>query len=148
MKDELVRHRGVVQQVGDSYLKVKILQTSGCSSCIIKAHCSSADSKEHLIDVTDANASLYHSGDEVLVVGTTSMGKLAVWYGFVLPFLIVIAALFAFTTWLEDELVAGLCALACLLPYYFALYLCKDKMKRTFSFSVMPLDDENNQQIN
>ena len=145
MKDELVKHRGVVQQVGDSHLNVKILQTSGCSSCSIKAHCYSAESKEHLIDVTDANASLYQPGDEVLVIGSTSMGKLAVWYGFVLPFFVVVAALFAFTIWLEDELVAGVCALACLLPYYFALYMCKDKMKRTFSFSVLPLDKDNNQ---
>lgn len=145
MKDAIVKHKGVVEEVGDCRLNVKILQTSGCSSCSIKAHCSSAESKEHLIEVADANASLYQAGDEVWVIGSTSMGKLAVWYGFLLPFFVVVLALFAFTTWLQDELMAGLCALACLLPYYLVLYLSKDKMKRTFNFSVLPMDIENNQ---
>ncbi len=144
MKENIVKHKGVVQQVGDSRLTVRILQTSGCSSCSIKAHCTSAESKEHLIEVEDMNASRYHAGEEVWITGSTAMGRQAVWYGYVLPLFIIVGLLFVLSFWLKDqgELTIGLCTLICFIPYYFLLYYFgKDKMKKKFSFTVMPLDD-------
>ena len=36
----------------------------------------------------------------------------------------------------ENELLAGLTALGALLPYYLIVYLTKDKLRKTFSFSI------------
>ena len=46
-----IKHLGIVESINGSYLKVRIVQTSACSACSIKGHCSAAESKEKLIDV-------------------------------------------------------------------------------------------------
>jgi len=140
MRNDMVKHKGVVQQVEDARLLVKIMQTSACSSCTAKGHCAAAESKEHLIEVNDLFASRYQAGEEVWVIGSEAMGRQAVVYGFVLPFFIVVIALFVFSFLFSNELMAGVCALACAVPYYLVLYFNKDKMKRKFSFSVLPIE--------
>lgn len=45
-----IKHLGIVESINGSYLKVRIVQTSACSACSIKGHCSAAESKEKLID--------------------------------------------------------------------------------------------------
>ena len=88
MKEDVVKHSGLVQKIEKNFLQVKIVQTTSCSSCSIKNHCTSAESKEHLIDVYDKEASQYCVGDEVWIMGSTSMSRLAVWYGYLLPLII------------------------------------------------------------
>ena len=89
MKEDVVKHSGLVQKIEKNFLQVKIVQTTSCSSCSIKNHCTSAESKEHLIDVYDKEASQYRVGDEVWIMGSTSMSRLAVWYGYLLPLIIL-----------------------------------------------------------
>ena len=60
-----IKHQGIVENINGSHLQVRIIQTSECASCSIKGHCSSADTKEKLIDVTDDNVSSYQPGDRV-----------------------------------------------------------------------------------
>ena len=64
-----IRHQGIVENINGSHLKVRIVQTSACASCSVKGHCTSADTKEKLIDVTDINAASNQAGDRVWVVG-------------------------------------------------------------------------------
>ena len=50
---DTIRHQGIVENINGTHLQVRIVQTSACASCSIKGHCSSADTKEKLIDVID-----------------------------------------------------------------------------------------------
>ena len=70
---DTIRHQGIVENINGTHLQVRIVQTSACASCSIKGHCSSADTKEKLIDVIDESSS-YQPGDRVWVVGELSMG--------------------------------------------------------------------------
>ena len=92
---DTIRHQGIVENINGTHLQVRIVQTSACASCSIKGHCSSADTKEKLIDVIDESSS-YQPGDRVWVVGELSMGVMAVLLAFVFPFLVLIFSLFAF----------------------------------------------------
>lgn len=136
---DTIKHQGVVENINGSYLQVRIVQTSACASCSIKGHCSSADTKEKLIDVTDANASSYRVGETVWVVGEWSMGMMAVLIAFVFPFLVLIVSLFIFMAMWSDELRAALCSLALLIPYYYIVWLNRLRLGRKFSFSVRPM---------
>ena len=68
------------------------------------------------------------------------MGYMAVCLAFVLPFLLLVTALFAFMALWHHELYAALCALALLIPYYFVLWLGRNRLKRKFSFSIQPMN--------
>ncbi len=129
-----------MENINGSHLQVRIIQTSACASCSIKGHCSSADTKEKLIDVTDDNVSSYQPGDRVWVIGELSMGVMAVLLAFILPFLVLIFSLFIFMAIWNDELGSALCSLALLIPYYYILWLNKSRLGKKFSFSISPMN--------
>ena len=134
-----IKHQGIVENISGSHLSVRIIQTSACSSCSVKGHCSSADSKEKLIDIVDPLASSYQVGEPVIVVGETSMGVMAVFLAFVVPFIILILSLFIFMAVLDDELYASIISLGLLIPYYYILWLNKTRLKQKFSFKIKPI---------
>ncbi|WP_455593183.1 SoxR reducing system RseC family protein [Bacteroides sp.] len=136
----IITHQGIVENINGSQVSVRIIQTSACSACSVKGHCSSADSKEKVIEVTDTSSS-YRVGDSVTLVGTTSMGMQAVLFAFVLPFFVLIVALFLFMALTQNELYAALAALAVLVPYYYIIWLNKSRLKRKFSFTIKPINN-------
>ena len=133
---DIIKHRGRVEKVEGSHVVVRIVQTSACSACSIKGHCNASESKEKLIDVFEVNAS-YQIGEEVVLLGTTSMGMQAVLLAFGVPLVILIVAL-GVTMHLTDgnALVSSLVGLLSIVPYYLVIYFCKDKLKKTFSFTI------------
>ncbi|MBQ8502626.1 MAG: SoxR reducing system RseC family protein [Bacteroides sp.] len=135
---ENIKHQGVVENIAGSCLKVRIVQTSACATCNIKGHCTSADTKEKLIDAVVTDGSAYRVGDRVWVAAQLSMGVWAIVYAFVLPFLVLVVALFAGMAIWGNELWAALCALLLLVPYYYVLWLNKGRMKKKFLFTVHP----------
>ena len=78
MTNNTIKHLGIVENIQGSHLSVRIVQTSACAACSAKGHCSSADSKDKIIDIIDTAASSYQVGEKVMVVGETSMGMMAV----------------------------------------------------------------------
>ena len=129
---DTIKHQGIVENINGTHLQVRIVQTSACAACSIKGHCTSADAKEKLIDVTDeAAAETYRPGDRVWVTGQLS---------FVVPFLVLVVSLFVFMAIWNDELGAALGALFLLVPYYFILWLNKSRLGKKFSFSIQPMN--------
>ena len=136
-----IKHQGIVENINGTHLQVRIVQTSACAACSIKGHCTSADAKEKLIDVTcEAAAETYRPGDRVWVTGQLSMGVMAVLLAFVVPFLVLVVSLFVFMAIWNDELGAALGALFLLVPYYFILWLNKSRLGKKFSFSIQPMN--------
>lgn len=134
-----IKHQGIVENINGSHLSVRIIQTSACAACSVKGHCSSADSKEKIIDIVDSSASSFQIGEQVMVVGETSMGMIAVLLAFVIPFAVLILSLFIFMAVMGDELYAALLSLALLIPYYYILWLNKTRLKQKFSFTIKPI---------
>ncbi|GCB33738.1 SoxR reducing system RseC family protein [Bacteroides faecalis] len=135
-----IKHQGIVENIQGSHLLVRIIQTSACAACSAKGHCSSADSKDKVIDITDTAASSYQVGEQVMIIGETSMGMMAVVLAFVIPFVLLVTSLFIFMAWMENELYAALSSLIILIPYYFILWLNKARLKQKFSFTIKPIN--------
>ena len=133
---DIIKHRGIVEKVDGSHIVVRIVQTSACSSCSAKGLCNASESKEKQIDVYEANPS-YQIGEEVMVCGTTSMGMQAVLLAFGVPLLILVLALgVSMKLTGEDALLSSGIALVSVVPYYIGIFFCKDKLNRTFSFTI------------
>lgn len=135
-----IRHQGIVENINGNHLRVRIVQASGCDACGIKGHCTTVGPKEKLIDVVVPNEVSYRQGDRVWVMGTLSMGGKAVALAFILPFLLVVAALFAGMALFGDELEAALFSFSLLLFYYMVLWRNKNRLSRQFSFYVRAMD--------
>ena len=131
-----IKHLGVVEKVDGSHVTVRIVQTSACSSCSAKGLCNASESKEKLIDVYHNQVSC-QIGEQVVACGTTSMGMRAVLLAFGLPVLILLLALFVTMRITDgDALFSALVGLGTMVPYYLIIYICKDKLNRTFSFTI------------
>jgi sigma-E factor negative regulatory protein RseC len=64
------------------------------------------------------------------------MGFQALFLGYVMPFLAMLIVLIALTSMNISEIRAGLASLAILVPYYFILYLFKDRISNHFTFEI------------
>jgi len=133
---DIIKHQGIVENINGSHLKVRIIQASACAACSVKGHCSSADTKEKLIDVTVTDGAIYKPGDSVILIGALSMGMKAVFLAFILPFFILVIFLFVFMSIWNNELWSSLCSLFLLAPYYLILGLNKNRLAKNFSFSI------------
>ena len=140
MTNNTIKHLGIVENIQGSHLSVRIVQTSACAACSVKGHCSSADSKDKIIDIVDTAAASYKVGEQVMVIGEMSMGMMAVVLAFIIPFVLLIFSLFLLMALLENELYAALLSLAVLVPYYFILWLNRTRLKQHFSFTIKPIN--------
>ena len=133
---DIIKHRGIVEKVEGSHVVVRIVQTSACAACSANGLCNASESKEKQIDVYEVNAS-YQIGEEVVLCGTTSMGMRAVFLAFGIPMLLLLVALFVTMRVTDgDALVSSLVALFAVVPYYLVIYFMKDKLNKTFSFTI------------
>ena len=133
---DIIKHRGIVEKVEGMHVTVRIVQTSACAACSAKGLCNASESKEKQIDVYEVNAS-YRIGEEVVLCGTTSMGMRAVFLAFGIPMLLLLVALFVTMRVTDgDALVSSLVALFAVVPYYLVIYFMKDKLNKTFSFTI------------
>ena len=133
---DIIKHRGIVEKVEGSHVVVRIVQTSACAACSAKGLCNASESKEKQIAVYEVNAS-YQIGEEVVLCGTTSMGMRAVFLAFGIPMLLLLVALFVTMRVTDgDALVSSLVALFAVVPYYLVIYFMKDKLNKTFSFTI------------
>ena len=133
---DIIKHNGIVEKVDGQHVVVRIVQTSACSACSAKGLCNASESKEKQIDVYEVNPA-YRIGEEVVVCGTTSMGMRAVLLAFGVPLLILLVALFITMRMTDgDALLSALMAMGAVVPYYVVIYLMKDKLNKTFSFTI------------
>lgn len=112
---------------------VTIVSQSACSACHARGGCLASDSREKEIEVSH-NLKPYHIGQQVTVVLKESSGIRALFYGYLFPFLVLVATLVVALHFSGNEVVSGLISLGMLIPYYTGLYLFRDKLTRRFEF--------------
>lgn len=137
MEEEL-RHEGIVDSIDGDVVRVRILQASACGGCQVKSLCKVSESKEKLIEVTDAVAAgRLAVGQSVNVAGTVGQGMRAVMLAFTLPLLLMLAAVITGYALGASDGVAAIVALAVLVPYYALLFLMRNRIGRKFRFSII-----------
>lgn len=132
-----IKHAGIVESVKNGCMKVRIMQTSACSGCKISAHCSASDTKEKLVEIYDkVSISQHVAGDSVVVVASYQTAFQAVLVGFVYPFIVLVATLVVILQVSGDEVLAALSSLGILIPYYFIVFLMREKLRQKFTFTL------------
>ena len=136
MSSSVITHQGIIDSIAQQLVRVKIINLSACSGCHAKGACTASDMEEKIIDIPTAKTN-YKVGQIVTIASKLSTGFKALFLGYVLPFLIVLSTLIILTSLSIPETKAGLIALASLVPYYFALYIFRDKIKKEFTFEIV-----------
>ena len=135
-KEDLVKHQGVISEITTDNIRVSIVAQSACASCHAKGFCGAADMQEKFIDVKNYGYTNQKVGDFVTVTMKRKLGTKAVFFGYFLPFELLLATLIGMLGIFEDEGIAGLISLGVLVPYYFGLYMLRDRLKQGFEFHI------------
>lgn len=134
---DIAEHKGIVTEVTDDLVRVKIESVSACAACHAKGLCSMSDKTDKIIDVKGSQLkNEYHVGDEVTVVASSGKGLLAVVFAYIIPAIVAVAAIAVMLSVGANEPMASLVAIALVAVYYFVLYLLRDKLNKKFVFSI------------
>lgn len=134
MSADYISHPGIIKEIKDNSLIVSIITTSGCASCEIKGACSASEMTEKEVEVAREKGQEYHRNQAVTVAMNKGLGLQAVWWAYLLPFLLVMGGLIGFGSITNEQGIVGILSLALLIPYYAILYLTRQRMKNRFAF--------------
>ena len=134
--ERIASHAGTVKAVASGSVEVVIESTSACASCAAHAKCGFAESKNKTIAIPTDDWQQYHEGDTVTVHIDESRGMLAVWIAYVLPAVIMLAAIAIMTVLGSPEWAVALAALAVLAIYVGLLYLLRRRIGSRFTLTV------------
>lgn len=134
-----VEQKGTIEAILNNRITVRIDRASACGDCNIQGICNLTGPLVRTFDVKNAGQH-YATGDLVQISITRSMGNKAIVVGYLLPFILLIITLLILTSLSLAEWISGLISLAVLVPYYLALYLFRNKLSRTFIFTIRKKD--------
>ncbi|MDR0349660.1 MAG: SoxR reducing system RseC family protein [Tannerella sp.] len=142
MKD-LIQHQGIIERIEKHKVFVRIEQKATCSACHARSACLASDKKEKIIEIDDTSG-IFTPHEPVIISAHSSVGVLAVIMAFAIPLALVIIALIIGMNQSGSEGIGGLAGLSILIPYYFILYIFRNKLKKKFVFSLSKVRDTYN----
>jgi positive regulator of sigma E activity len=132
--NENISHEGVVIKSEKGLVCVRIMVASACDSCRVKSMCGIADLKEKIIEVKDEES--YEIGQAVEVIMLRRQGMKAVFYGYFLPFLILLFSLIGGVHYFSEEGAAAGLSLLLVAFYYLILFFFRKELQKKFSYKI------------
>lgn len=131
-----VSHEGIVTEIDNNNIQIKILSRSACASCNIKTACNMSEMQEKIITIAAPKDKELTVGQEVRVSIALGQANKAVIFAYVIPSIILISMIFILNGFKIDEGINALISIGSLIPYYLILFLFKDKIKRNFEYEI------------
>lgn len=133
-----IEHVGRVDEVTRNDIRVTITSKSACAGCHARNVCTAAETKDKVIVISKPIEN-FIVGEEVKVIMRQSLGFKALFYGYVLPVIILVVALVIFSLLGVSEIKSAIFAILLLVPYYLLLRLFRKKLEKQFAFSIEKL---------
>ena len=133
---EEITHKGIITAIDPEITTIQIISESACSACHAKGLCSLGDSKVKQVELPTRGWDNYSVGQEVSVVLRATMGHKAVWLAYVVPLIILVAALLGILSAGGTELLAGLGAIGAVALYYGVIWLMRERLRKEYVFNI------------
>ena len=141
---ETIAKNGIIKKINDNELSIEILSCSGCSSCAIKSYCNTAETKQKEIIVKNKGFNNFKIGEDVLVEIDEKQALKSIFLAYAVPLVLMILTIIIAINYQQNEIIGGICGIIVLIPYYFGLFLAKDKLKSGFEFKISKKDAKEN----
>jgi positive regulator of sigma E activity len=140
MMSNMISHPGIVKKITEEGIEVIISAESACGTCSSASSCPASEMKEKMILVKDAKVEVT-PGEHVLVVMHASLGRLAVAVAYLFPLVVMLAVLFLSHGLGFSDGISALSAMAITLVYFLVVWLFRNRLGKTFLFSIEKLHD-------
>ena len=127
--------KGIIESVQDNRITVRIDRGSACGQCSAKGMCNLAETTQRVIEISNSTE-IFSVGEPVQVTMSRSMGNKAIILGYFIPFVLLISALLLLSFIGMPDWIAGVVSLLVLLPYFLILHIFRDRLRKTFIFSI------------
>ena len=131
-----ISHEGIITRIDSDSIQVKILSQSACASCNIKGACNMSEMKEKIVTIPSPKGKDFVIGQEVKISMELSQANRAVIFAYVIPTIILFLMIFILNFFKIDEGINALISIGSLIPYYFILFIFRDKIKRKFKYEI------------
>ena len=133
---ETISHEGIVTNITDEELEIKILAQSACAACHAKSACGMGEQAEKILTVPRPKDQDFTLNQKVNVKMAIGQGNKAAVLAYLIPIVLLLAVLFVCLGLGMNEGLAALISIVALVPYYIVLYLRRDKLKKKFDYSI------------
>jgi sigma-E factor negative regulatory protein RseC len=132
---QTIDHIGIISDIRNEVAYVSFVQASGCASCASKSACGVADSEHRHIEIP-VKAGGYCVGDEVIVKVKVTTGFAALWWAYLLPFIVMMVTMVTVNSLGFSEGMSGLFAIGILVPYYTCVFVFRKMLFKTMHLNV------------
>lgn len=129
-----IEHTATVVAINKDSTTIELLSRSACSACHLKENCFMSENKVRRLCIPESGN--YQIGQTVNVEISASSGWIAVFWGYIMPLILVLITLLSAISITNNETIAALSGLAVLPPYYFILWLFRHKLAKKISFRI------------
>ena len=133
---ETISHKGRVIAITPEITTVEIVSESACSACHAKGLRSLGESSVKTVDVPTSGWLPLQPGDEVEVLLKASMGHKAVWVAYMIPLVVLAAAMLGCSLSGLPDLACGLVSIGAVALYYFVVWCFRTKLKDSYIFTI------------
>lgn len=133
---QIATHDGIVTEVSPQLVKVQIKTLSACSSCKAHEKCGFTDKADKIIEVETSEWKHYEVGDSVTVSVNEGLGLQAVLLAYLLPAVLLIAAVVVMNRLTHSEPLVALVPILIVAAYYLVLYRFRHNLQKKFSFGI------------
>lgn len=135
--EKIATHPGTVTAVTDHHVTVQMQVLSACASCEAHARCGFAEKKDKVVEIDTPDWQRYQPGDRVTVVIQSGRGLQAVLIAYVLPAVVLLAAVVLCSALGLSEPLAALLTLLAVGCYGAFLYAIRRRLQRRFTFQLI-----------
>lgn len=136
MTEDTICKEGIVRAVNGDNIEVEIIVSSACSECHAKSICIPTDHRRETVTAQSLYGEQFKPGEKVQLVFKGSAGNKAVVLAYLLPFLILMIALFGTYAITKNELAGVIVSIAFVVIYYIVLKTQNKKIEQKFQFFV------------
>ncbi len=136
MEEDTICKEGIVRAVNGENVEVEIIVQSACSGCHAKSICMPSDKRNETVTAKNVYGIALGTGDKVQLAMKTSSGNKAVMWAYVLPFVVLMSALFGMYAITRNELLSVIVSLSLVVAYYFALKKRNRKFEKEFQLHI------------
>ncbi len=136
MEEDTICKEGIVRSVNGEDVEVEIIVQSACSECHAKSICMPSDKRKETVTAKNVHRIALNTGDKVQLAMKTSSGNKAVLWAYILPFVVLMAALYGMYAITQNELHSVIVSLCLVVVYYVALKKRNRKFEKEFQLHI------------
>lgn len=131
-----IEHLADIITINNHMVEVKMVVNSACVSCKASSSCGASESVDKIVVVFVDEPHLFKLGEQVMVTITQTMGIKAIFYAYMLPFILLFSSLLLTLGLGLSESTSGLASLAVVGLYYIMVYALRERLDKEIIFNL------------